>query len=224
MSKLDNAIAYATKMHHGQTRSNDGKPYITHLLRVMEILRGYDLPEEILIAAVLHDIYEDTDGNFVDIRNEYGDRVAYIVEGLSKNQKPAYPDKIQNPINDDTVLNVEFYEKLTKLEEVNVRFSLYINRFYYSVIADPWIALVKIADQLDNLSDVECLPPEKALRKLNEIDHYFLPVYQKILDQKIFSHMYEPTYTSLKGRLEKLVEEKQKIVDTNATISNHSTQ
>jgi GTP pyrophosphokinase len=72
-------------LHKGQIRKGSGKPYITHLLEVSEIVLDHGGDEDMAIAALLHDAVEDQGGRrtLEKIRRAFGDRVAFIVEGLS---------------------------------------------------------------------------------------------------------------------------------------------
>ena len=73
---LDRAIEFATKAHKGQFRKYTGEPYINHPLAVMEIVRGVPgHTEEMLVAAVLHDVVEDTDVSLMEITEKFGNVV-----------------------------------------------------------------------------------------------------------------------------------------------------
>ena len=78
-SLVDKAIAFATKAHTGQTRNNGQTPYVTHPIKVMELLKQFTLDEIILISAIGHDLYEDTDVNYYDVEKEFGVAVADLI-------------------------------------------------------------------------------------------------------------------------------------------------
>lgn len=88
MSKLDQAITFATKAHRNQVRKYSGEPYITHPLAVMEIVATVPHTEDMLIAAVLHDVVEDCDVSIQDVCDNFGTVVGMYVEYLTDVSKP----------------------------------------------------------------------------------------------------------------------------------------
>jgi (p)ppGpp synthase/HD superfamily hydrolase len=82
-SFLDRAIVFAVKAHSNSERRDKGFPYIVHSMEAMEIVATITPDQEILAAAVLHDTVEDTDVTINDIRKEFGDRVADMVQAES---------------------------------------------------------------------------------------------------------------------------------------------
>ena len=81
---VERALAYATKAHEGQVRKYTGDPYIIHPIAVCELVRTCkNHNNNMLAAALLHDVVEDTDRTIKDIRKEFGDIVAIFVEGLT---------------------------------------------------------------------------------------------------------------------------------------------
>ena len=77
---LDRAIMFAVKAHAGTERRGKGFPYIIHPLEAVEIVATITPDQEILAAAALHDTVEDTDVTIGDIRREFGDRIASLVQ------------------------------------------------------------------------------------------------------------------------------------------------
>ena len=80
---LDRAIIFAVKAHHNSERRGKGFPYIVHPMEAVEIVATITSDQELLAAAALHDTVEDTDVTLEDIRHEFGDHVASIVEAES---------------------------------------------------------------------------------------------------------------------------------------------
>ena len=83
--RLDHAIAVAKKAHEGQFRKT-GEPYITHPLAVKKILEEWGMDEDTIIAGILHDTVEDTPLTLNDIKKEFGESVAFLVDGVTKLQ------------------------------------------------------------------------------------------------------------------------------------------
>jgi (p)ppGpp synthase/HD superfamily hydrolase len=89
MSTIDRAIEVAAKAHRNQVRKGTDISYITHPYAVGMMLARADCDDEVVAAAILHDTVEDTDLTLDDIREQFGDRVASIVEGCSEPDKSA---------------------------------------------------------------------------------------------------------------------------------------
>lgn len=81
------AIEFAKKAHSGQYRKGTKFPYMVHPLNVGAILIDHQASDEIVIAGVLHDTVEDTDVSLEEIREQFGDKVARLVEGASEPDK-----------------------------------------------------------------------------------------------------------------------------------------
>ncbi|MBO7640185.1 MAG: bifunctional (p)ppGpp synthetase/guanosine-3',5'-bis(diphosphate) 3'-pyrophosphohydrolase [Bacteroidales bacterium] len=88
---LDRAILFATRAHAGTERRGKGFPYIVHPLEAMAIVATMTPDQELLAAAVLHDVVEDTDYTVEDIRAAFGDRIAEIVAAESDSQMDGDP-------------------------------------------------------------------------------------------------------------------------------------
>ncbi|MBO4692184.1 MAG: bifunctional (p)ppGpp synthetase/guanosine-3',5'-bis(diphosphate) 3'-pyrophosphohydrolase [Bacteroidales bacterium] len=80
---LDRAILFAVKAHSGTERRGKGFPYIVHPMEAMEIVATMTSDQELLAAAVLHDTVEDTSVTIEEIRQQFGERIATIVENES---------------------------------------------------------------------------------------------------------------------------------------------
>ena len=85
-SLLDRAILFAVQCHAGIERRGKGFPYVVHPLEAMAIAATMTSDQEVLAAAVLHDVVEDTDVTLDDLRARFGDRVAALVE--TESDKP----------------------------------------------------------------------------------------------------------------------------------------
>lgn len=175
MDYLKKAIALAKKMHKGQMRQT-GEPYVNHCLRVMETTAQYTDDEEILSAAVLHDICEDTSISLPNLSELFSPRVSFLVNSLSKNQKYSH----------------------NKNYDPQYRMKLSVNRFAKGALSDPWVMLIKLADQIDNSATFHIFTEEKQNRKRQEITEIFFPIYKKVLE---FHSSVEETYKKLEKEL-----------------------
>lgn len=98
---LDRAIEFATRAHKGQYRKYTHDPYITHPLAVMEIVRGVPgHTEEMLVAAVLHDVVEDTDVSLMQIEEEFGNVVSDLVLHLTDISTPEDGNRLKRKRKD----------------------------------------------------------------------------------------------------------------------------
>ena len=91
MTKIDKAIQYAVSAHAGTNRKGKNRPYILHPIEAMTIVAGMTDDEDIISAAVLHDVVEDTGKSEEDIRKAFGDRVADLVMAESEDKMPGIP-------------------------------------------------------------------------------------------------------------------------------------
>lgn len=90
---LDRAIMFAVKAHSGTERKGKGIPYIVHPAEVAAIAASMTSDQEIMAAAALHDVVEDTDATIEDIRREFGERVAGLVESETEEKTPGIEEK-----------------------------------------------------------------------------------------------------------------------------------
>ena len=98
---LDRAIEFATQAHKGQFRKYTGEPYINHPLAVMEIVKGVPgHTEEMLVAAVLHDVVEDTDVSLMQIQEEFGSVVSELVLHLTDISTPEDGNRLKRKRKD----------------------------------------------------------------------------------------------------------------------------
>jgi|SRR5581483_1187476 (p)ppGpp synthase/HD superfamily hydrolase len=124
MPDIFHAIEFAAHAHAGQYRKGTRIPYIVHPLAVARILIENDAPEDVVLASVLHDVIEDTPVTLAQVRANFGENVARLVEAMSE---PDRSDTWENRKRD----TLEFLET-----------------------APPEVLLIKVADQLDNIRGI----------------------------------------------------------------------
>jgi len=118
---LNLAIEYATEKHKNQKRKYINLPYIIHPLTVMEIIRGTveNHTEEMLCAAVLHDVVEDTDTTIIDIKNNFGEDVAEYVYYLTDISKPSDGNrKIRKELDRQHIAKAGYEAQTIKLADL----------------------------------------------------------------------------------------------------------
>ncbi len=151
-ARLRDAFEFARAAHEGQLRK-DGTPYITHPVSAAIILTGLRVDEDTLIACLLHDVPEDTERTLDDIEERFGDKVRFLVDGITKLSKVHYRDDME----------ARQIESLKKL-------------FIHSA-QDPRIIIIKLADRLHNMQTIEAVPkPEKRHRIAKETLEIYVPI------------------------------------------------
>ena len=91
---LERALCLAAAAHRKQNRKSTGMPYISHPVHVAIILIKYGLPENAVVAGILHDVVEDTDVTLADVKRQFGDEVANLVDEVSEKK---YEGEIKLP-------------------------------------------------------------------------------------------------------------------------------
>ncbi len=148
------AYILARDAHEGQTRSS-GEPYITHPVAVTGILADMRLDHETLMAALLHDVIEDTDYTKADLAERFGDTVAGLVEGVSK------LDKIQ--FNSKEEAQAENFRKMILAMTQDIR-----------------VILIKLADRTHNMRTLGALRPDKRRRIARETLEVYAPIANRL--------------------------------------------
>lgn len=151
---VQKAYVVARDAHEGQTRSS-GEPYITHPVAVASILADIKLDHETLMAALLHDVIEDTDYSKEDLAELFGATVADLVEGVSKLEKIKFKDKKQ--------LQVENFRKMIMAMTQDIR-----------------VILIKLADRTHNMRTLGALRPDKRRRIARETLEIYAPIAHRL--------------------------------------------
>ena len=149
----------ATKAHEGQFRKT-GEPYIVHPLAVKKILEDWGMDEDTVIAGILHDTVEDTSLTLNDIKKEFGEPVAFLVDGVTK------LSTARNGMRD-----IDTYLPATK------------DNFLRLMIAlgdDIRVLIIKLADRLHNLRTLSALPPDKQKKIAKESLEVFAPLADRL--------------------------------------------
>ncbi|MBO4812631.1 bifunctional (p)ppGpp synthetase/guanosine-3',5'-bis(diphosphate) 3'-pyrophosphohydrolase [Candidatus Saccharibacteria bacterium] len=157
--RIQKAVEIAKKAHEGQLRKN-GEPYIVHPLAVKKILEEWGMDEDTIIAGILHDTVEDTDLTLEDIKKEFGESVAFLVDGVTK------LSTARNGMRD-----LDTYLPATK------------DNFLRLMIAlgdDIRVLIIKLADRLHNLRTLNALPPDKQKKIAKETLEVFAPLADRL--------------------------------------------
>ena len=156
---LEKAYNFASDGHMNQKRAS-GEPYITHPLQVALYLSDLSMDLETIIAAILHDLIEDTDITYKNIKKEFGSDVANIVDGVTK------LDRIQYNTNEEA-----------KAEA--------IRKMVIAMSKDIRVLILKLADRLHNIQTIEYLADHKQERIASETLYVYAPLAHRLGLQNI---------------------------------------
>jgi len=156
---IEKAYTTADKAHAGQQRAS-GEPYVQHCLNVALILAELHLPPAVIAAGLLHDTVEDTSLTLNDLRRNFGEEVAKLVDGVTKlAQLPRVSKEGNLPIDHHT-------ESLRKT--------------FLAMSDDVRVVLIKLADRLHNMRTLSHLKPEKQERIARETLEIFAPLANRL--------------------------------------------
>jgi len=148
------AYEYSQEHHSGQTRAS-GEPYLVHPLSVALVLAEMRMDPVAVAAGLLHDSVEDTSVTIVDIRKEFGEQVAHIVEGVTK------------------ISQIDFANRQEQQAE-NLR------KMMLAMVDDIRVVLIKLADRLHNMRTLEHLPPERQHKIAQETLEIYAPIAHRL--------------------------------------------
>jgi len=179
VESLRAAYAVAAEAHAGQSRRT-GDPYIVHPLAVAQILAAYGLDTDTLVAALLHDVVEDTEISLDDVEEQFGSDVALLVDGVTK------LDRI----------------KFSSREEQQ---AATIRKMAVALAKDIRVLLIKLADRTHNMRTIDALPEAKQRRIASETIDVYAPLAHRLGVQEIKHELEERSFAILyPGRREQL--------------------
>ncbi len=195
VERLRKAYLFAHSLHAGQLRKS-GEPYIVHPIAVAEILSEYRLDETSLVAALLHDVVEDTHVSVQEVEKQFGPNVASIVDGLTKLAK------------------VEFRSSQEKLAE-NFR------KMIVAMSRDIRVIVVKLADRLHNMRTLKALPLEKRQRIAEETSEIYTQLAGRLgiykikaeLEDLCLKELKPSVYSNLVARVAQKRGEREKVIN-----------
>jgi GTP pyrophosphokinase len=155
--RIIQAYEFAETAHSGQKRIS-GEPYITHCLAVASILADMHVPPAVIIAGLLHDTVEDTSVTLVDLKREFGEEVAKLVDGVTKlTNLPmvSRDDMHENGVKGLSPLNASDFE--VEEDEITIRSrkrdlaTETLRKTFLAMGDDIRVVLIKLADRLHNM-------------------------------------------------------------------------
>lgn len=154
VAMVQQAYILARDAHAPQTRSS-GEPYITHPVAVGSILAEMRMDHETLMAALLHDVIEDTEYSKEDLEQRFGSTVAELVQGVSKLDKVKFKD-------------------IKEFEVTNLQ------KMFMAMTQDIRVILIKLADRTHNMRTIGALKPEKRRRIAKETLELYAPIANRL--------------------------------------------
>lgn len=196
-SEADIRKAYElAKEAHGLQKRRSGEPYLVHPVAVAEILSQYHMDPDTIIAALLHDVIEDTKYTYDDLLEIFNERIAFMVESVSKITRMSFQSK----------------------EESH---NAYIRKMVLAMAYDMRVILIKLVDRLHNMRTLEYMSTDKQVEKSIETLEIYAPIANQLgiqsikseLEDLAFKYLEPAEYLSLEKELEKLQENSKEYVD-----------
>ncbi|NQX28571.1 bifunctional (p)ppGpp synthetase/guanosine-3',5'-bis(diphosphate) 3'-pyrophosphohydrolase [Microbacteriaceae bacterium VKM Ac-2854] len=189
---IERAYAAAELAHRGQKRRS-GEPYITHPLAVAQILADLGIGSKTVAAALLHDTVEDTAYTLDELRADFGDEVAMLVDGVTKLDKVKYGDSAQ----------AETVRKMIVAMSKDIR-----------------VLIIKLADRLHNARTWGFVPAESAARKATETLEIYAPLAHRLgiqaikweLEDLSFAVLYPKIYSEIESLVKRRTPQREEFV------------
>ena len=192
--KLKKCFDLADLAHAGQKRRS-GEPYFTHAYSVAAILAGLKMDSDTVCAGLLHDVLEDSSLSFDEIREEAGEQVALLVEGVTKLSFKVKPDK-------------------------EIRQADNFKKIFLAMSKDIRVIIIKLADRLHNMRTLQYLPEDKIKENARETLDIFAPLAHRLgmgsirweLEDLSMKYLYPNEYSEISEMVAKRRNERELLV------------
>ena len=205
LALVHKAALFAIECHRGQVRRS-GEDYVNHTFAVAAIVHELGLDFEAIIAALLHDSVEDTEVTLDIIRQEFGDSVAQMVNGVTKMEgiQEFAEDEHAFDLNKDG--SIPTVEKLQNKERNRVES---LRKMMLAMVEDVRVVLIKLCDRLHNMRTMEHMPTHKQVAKSKETLEIFAPLANRLgvwqlkweLEDLAFRYIEPVTYKEIAKKL-----------------------
>jgi len=197
ISMIEKAYRIASEAHKDQKRKS-GEPYIIHPLCVAIILADLEMDKETIVAGILHDVVEDTIMTSEELKEEFGEEVELLVDGVTKLGQLSYDaDKLE-------------------VQAENLR------KMFLAMAKDIRVIIIKLADRLHNMRTLQYMPDRKKIEKARETMDIYAPIAQRLgiakikveLDDLSLKYLEPEIYYDLVQRVALKKDARQAMVDS----------
>jgi guanosine-3',5'-bis(diphosphate) 3'-pyrophosphohydrolase len=221
LERIQRAFQVAEVAHRGVLRRS-GEPYIEHPLEVALLLADMRIDADGIVAALLHDVVEDTDFTLDELRAQFGTAVANIVDGVTKFDILANKDG-------DSVADVPSRETPEQLEQRQRQArdmkkrqrSETVRKMLLAMAEDPRVVVLKLADRLHNMRTLGFMDESQQQNKARETREIYAPLARRLgmslvqaeLEDLAFSYLEPDKFTQLARKVEKERQKRQPQID-----------
>src|SRR3954453_1677376 len=193
---LERAYRFACDAHEGQQRRS-GEDFVLHPIGVAKILAELGSDEATIAAGLVHDVVEDTPATIEEVRSEFGEEVATLVEGVTKLTRIQFQSREQ--------AQAENYRKMI-----------------VAMAQDPDVILIKLADRLHNMRTIEYLGKQKQLQKARETLEVYAPLAHRLgihsikweLEDLAFETLHPRKYSEIQAMVNQRRADREKFVES----------
>ena len=232
LERIQRAFHVADIAHGGILRRS-GEPYIEHPLEVALLLADMRIDADGIVAALLHDVVEDTDFSLDELRAQFGDAVANIVDGVTKfdtlagkNLAPQFVAPAQDGnagfqhLSGETLAQVEQQQRLVRDLKRRQR-SETVRKMLLAMAEDPRVVVLKLADRLHNMRTLSVMDQAQQQNKARETREIYAPLARRLgmslvqaeLEDLAFSYLEPEKFTQLAREVEKEWRKRQPVID-----------
>src|SRR6056297_3277525 len=190
------AFEVGEEAHRGQTRRS-GEDYILHPVAVASILAGMRMDHQTITAAILHDSVEDTDVSLDDLKQEFGEQVARLVDGVTKLDKMKFRTRVE--------ADAESFRKLLLAMSRDLR-----------------VIFIKLADRTHNMRTIGAMSADSRRRISRETLQIYAPIADRLgmnvlkeeLEELGFANLHPNRHRIIEGRVAKLAGNRQEVIES----------
>jgi GTP diphosphokinase / guanosine-3',5'-bis(diphosphate) 3'-diphosphatase len=228
MERIERAYDLARQAHMGVMRRS-GEAYIQHPLEVALLLADMRIDADGITAALLHDVVEDTTYSLEDIREQFGEAVTNIVDGVTKFDAlipgvvSASPDaELRNSQNAALIQAQDEEQRRQQVKELKRRQrSETVRKMLLAMAEDPRVVVLKLADRLHNMRTLAVMDAVQQQNKARETNEIYAPLARRLgmalvqaeLEDLAFSYLEPDKYTRLAHDVERELHKRQSYID-----------
>jgi guanosine-3',5'-bis(diphosphate) 3'-pyrophosphohydrolase len=222
LERIRHAYELAKHAHKGVVRKS-GEPYIQHPLEVALLLAGMRIDAEGIMAALLHDVVEDTDYSLDDLTEQFGQQVANIVDGVTKFDALAgKPNKAAQSLDNapDQEPAEPVQQTLSVVDKRREKTET-VRKMLLAMAEDPRVVVLKLADRIHNMRTLAAMSTVQQQNKTRETSEIYAPLARRLgmmqvqaeLEDLVLSYQDPERYAWLKREVEEEVQRRMPFID-----------